>query len=189
MRDSISAQFGNQRVNRDQAAAIPYASMGWRLDNGNQSIIVLATDKAGEQLWTSAMRIVLVTRDGRLVRSVGLGRDLGGSSPRAGTSLPSPAAALQGPFVTRRLTDYPDIGRYAIDVDCRSHAVNRQTITILGRAIPTMRVDEDCKSVALRWRFTDSYWVNPEDSLVWRSRQHIHPNAPTIETELFRPPG
>ena len=47
---SLSASFGTVRVTRDQAAAIPYASMGYSLDGGNQSILILGTDSGGELL-------------------------------------------------------------------------------------------------------------------------------------------
>src|SRR6202008_3436431 len=76
MRQSLSASFGNVRVTRDQAAAIPYASMGYALDGGNQIMLVLATDSGGEMLWTSAAHIVIVTRQGRIVRTLGFGHDL-----------------------------------------------------------------------------------------------------------------
>jgi len=36
-KESLSASFGNRRVTAKQAAAIPYASMGYSVDNGNQA--------------------------------------------------------------------------------------------------------------------------------------------------------
>lgn len=189
MRASVKASFGDQKVTRDQAAAVPYASMGWRLGTGPQGLIVLATDNGGARLWTSASRIVLVTRDGRLVRSVGLPHDLGGLNPKNAAPMPAPAEALKAPFRSTRMADYADMGQYGVQIDCQSHAVARQTITILGHAIPTAVVDEDCYSPSLRWRFSDRYWVDPDDGTVWRGRQHIHPHEDVLETELFRPPG
>ncbi len=189
LRSGAAASFGNQSVTRKQAADIPYASMGWRLDGSNQSIIILATDNNGEQLWTSAARIVIVTHAGRVVRTVGLGHDLGGARPRGSGALAPPAAALKQPFTSTRLVDYPDTGHYGVELVCRARAVGRQTIAILGRNIATTRIEEDCTSKTLRWRFTDSYWVDPQDGTVWRTRQHIHPRLGVLETELFRPPG
>jgi len=74
IRQSWTASWGNARVTREQAAAIPYASLGYSLDGGNQDILVLATDSGGDLLWTSAAHVVIVTRDGRIVRTVGLGK-------------------------------------------------------------------------------------------------------------------
>ena len=189
MRQSLSASFGNMRVTREQAAAIPYATLGYSLDGGNQIILILATDNGGELLWTSAAHVVIVTRDGRIVRTLGLGHDLSGLTARDNAAPAAPAAAIQAPFTTTRLEDFPELGLYGVIVSCRAHAVGRQAIKILGQAVSTIRVDEACQSRKPEWSFVDSYWVDGDNGLVWRSRQHVHPKGGVIETEIFRPPG
>ena len=189
LRQSFSASFGKVRVTRQQAAAIPYASLGFSLDDGNQNILVLATDSGGELLWTSAAHVVIVTRQGRIVRTLGLGHDLAGVTTRDERPLPGPAAALIAPFTSTRLEDFPERGLYGVLVSCRAHLVGRQSIKILGQAIPVSRVDESCTSRRPEWTFTDTFWVDGDTGQVWRSRQHIHPDGGTVETELFRPPG
>jgi hypothetical protein len=187
-KQSFSASFGNMRVNRDQAAAIPYASLGYSLDDGNQAILVLATDTSGELLWTGASHVVIVTRNGRVVRTVGLGHDLASLTTRD-AAIPPPSAAVQGAFSSTRLEDFPDWGTYGAQVSCRAHLVGQQTINILGQPVTTDRVDEACQSRKPNWSFVDTFWLDPVNGLVWRSRQHIHPKGGEIETELFRPPG
>jgi hypothetical protein len=188
MRQSLQASFGKIRVSRDQAASVPYASMGFSLDGGNQVMLVLATDSGGELLWTSAAHVVVVTRQGRIVRSVGLDHDLSGLTTRS-AALPAPAAAIKGPFTSTRLEDFPDLGLYSVLVSCRAQLTGRQNINVLGQAIPTYRVDETCRSDRLQWTFTDTFWADADSGLVWRSRQHIHPKGAAIDTEIFRPPG
>ena len=180
LRQSFSASFGKVRVTRQQAAAIPYASLGFSLDDGNQNILVLGTDSGGELLWTSAAHVVIVTRQGRIVRTLGLGHDLAGMTTRDERPLPAPAAAL---------IDFPERGLYGVLVSCRAHLVGRQSVSILGQAIPVSRVDESCTARRPEWTFTDTFWVDGDSGQVWRSRQHIHPDGGTVETELFRPPG
>lgn len=187
-KQSLAASFGKIRVTRDQAAAIPYASMGYSLDGGNQAILVLATDSNGEQLWTSPSHVVIVTRDGRIIRTVGLPHNLSGLTT-AGGPPPAPAAAVRGPFASSRLVDFPELGLYGVNLDCRARLVGRQKIEILGQAITTSRVEEACASRRPEWAFTDTFWIDPDNGLVWRSLQHVHPKAGTIETETFRPPG
>jgi len=188
MKQGVAASMGKIRVTRDQAAAIPYASLGYSLDGGNQSILVLATDTNGELLWTSPSRIVVVTRDGRIVRTLGLAHDLSGVTTPGGAP-PSPAAAMRQPFTSTRQEDFPELGLYGVALTCRTRLVGRQKITILGQDIATNRVDESCQSREPEWSFTNSFWIDPDNGLVWRSRQHIHPKAGAIEIEIFRPPG
>ncbi len=189
LRQSFSASFGNVRVTRQQAAAIPYASMGYTQGGGNQNLLVLGTDSGGELLWTSSAHVVIVTRDGRIVRTVGLGHDLSGLTTRDQKPLPAPAEAIRGPIVSVRLEDFSEHGLYGVLVSCRAHSVGRQSIKILGQAIPSLRVDEICTSRKPEWSFTDNFWVDGDNGLVWRSRQHIDPDGGILETEIFRPPG
>ena len=188
LKQSLAASFGKIRVTRDQAAAIPYASLGYSLDGGNQTMLVLATDTNGELLWTSPSRVVVVTRDGRIIRTVGLAHDLTALTSPGGPP-PSPAAALLRPFTSTRQEDFPELGYYGVAVACQARLVGAQKIVILGQGIDTRRVDETCRSEKPEWAFTDSFWVDPDNGMVWRSIQHIHPKAGTIEIEIFRPPG
>jgi hypothetical protein len=189
MRESLSASFGKIRVTRDQAAAVSYASMGYSLDGGNQAMLILATDNGGELLWTSSAHVVIVTRQGRIVRTLGLDHDLAGLTTRNNTPPAPLTAALQAPFTSTRLQDFPELGLYGIQVSCRAYSVGRQNIKILGQSVSTLRVDESCRSSRPDWSFTDNFWLDSESGLVWRSRQHVHPNGAAVETEIFRPPG
>ena len=84
VRQSIAAGFdGSPHITKDQAAAIPYASIGYRLNDGPEQLLVLATDSGEEQLWTSGAHVVIVTRGGRIVRTVGFAQDVSAVTPRA----------------------------------------------------------------------------------------------------------
>jgi hypothetical protein len=37
-------------------------------------------------------------------------------------------------------------------------------------------------------RFTDRFWIGPEDRPIWRAQQWIGPGRPAITFELVRPP-
>ena len=187
IKQSWSASTGNVRITRDQAASIPYASMGFRQDGGNEALLVLGTDNGGEQLWTSSAKVVIVTRDGRIVRTLGLAYDLSGLNVRGGPA-PAPVTAITAPFATTRLEDFPEMGLYGVILTCNAHAAGRQSIKILGQPIATMRVDETCRGRKPEWSFTDNFWVDLDNGRVWRARQHIHPKGGIIETEIFRPP-
>ncbi|HKX64505.1 MAG TPA: YjbF family lipoprotein [Rhizomicrobium sp.] len=188
-RQSLSAGFGKTRITREQAAAIPYASLGYTLDGGNQGLLVLATDSGGDLLWTSAAHVVIVTREGRIIRTVGLGKDLSNVTSRDQSGLPPVATAVRAPFSSTRLADFPDLGLYGVRVSCRTTLAGRQSVKILGQLIATLRVEEACTSRNPDWSFTDSFWVDKDNGFVWRSRQHVHPKGMLVETEIFRPPG
>lgn len=188
LRTSLAASMGKVRVTREQAAAIPYASLGYSIDGGNQMVLVLATDSNGELLWTSPSHVVIVTRDGRITRTLGLPQDLAAVTSPSGFP-PAPAAALRAPFTSTRQEDFPQLGLYGVNLSCRARLVGRQKIDILGQPIVANRVEENCRSQNPDWTFTDIYWLDPDNGLAWRSRQHTHPKGGTVEIEVFRPPG
>ena len=189
VRQSFSSTFGSGAVSRDQAAAIPYASIGYRLNGERESLLVLATDTNGELLWTAASHVVLVTRNGRLVRTVGLPDNIASVAPMLSVALPSPGQVLKSAFTSVRSADFPDEGRYSVPISCKMISRGRATITILGKALSTVRADESCESSAIGWSFRDSYWVDAQSGFVWRSIQHLTPKGQTVEIEVLRPPG
>jgi hypothetical protein len=181
--------FSTPMVTRAQAAATPYASMGYRVDNGAQLMLVLATDAGGDQIWTASNHVVFETRDGRVTRTVGLPHDRGVLAPQGTAALPPPSAALRQPFNSARMADMPDLGIYSARISCSTAAGRTETTTILGKAISTIRVDETCQNQETDWKFTDSYWLDPESGMAWRSLQHLTPSGETVEIEILRPPG
>jgi hypothetical protein len=187
LRQGFSGTFHTPKVTLKQAAAIPYASMGWRLNDAAQTLIVLATDNGTVQLWTSASHVVLQTSNAHIVRTVGLPHDLTALASADGQDLAPPARALSGPFSQRRVADFADIGAYNVTITCRTQRMGPQPVGILGKSIATIRVDEKCEAPSLNWSFVNSYWID-QAGFAWRSRQSIRPGN-VIETEVFRPPG
>ncbi len=188
VRQGVSAGFSTQSVSRDQAAEIPYASLGYRVNNGNQSLLVLATDNSGTQIWTAASHVVLQIKGGRVVRSVGLPRDRAALVAQNGADIPPLAQAIKQPFTSIRRTDLPDMGYYGLALTCTTVNRGRQITSILGVAMSTVRIDETCSSNTPRWAFTDSYWIDADTGFAWRSVQHLHPLRVAVEIEILRPP-
>lgn len=187
--EMMKQSFGKSSITLQQASSIPYASMGWRLNGGPQNIIVLASDNNSEQMWTSAARIVLVTKDGRIKRTVGLPHDLTALVPAGGEALQPPSAGVKLSSQQQYTADFPDAGIYGARIACRSASKGARAIKILEQRIATVRIEEICSSPSLRWSFTNVYWTDPQTGFVWRSRQTIHPGGDTLETEIFRPPA
>jgi len=174
-----------ERVSLEQAASVPYASTGVRLGHSPETILLLATDERGLQLWTSAARIAITTRDGRIVRTAGFEHNLTGYESR------NPPPEAGGVRSVRWQADFQDLGLYSIPISCRDVTVGDETIAILGKDIRTRRVDESCRSESaqLDWSFENTFWLDPASELVWRSIQHVHPRLDPIEMEILRPPS
>ncbi|MDR3414453.1 MAG: YjbF family lipoprotein [Formivibrio sp.] len=183
--DYSLASFSAHRVTLEQAAATPYASMGIRIGDGDERIVVLATNTEESLLWTSAAHISLSTRDGRIIRTVGFGHDL------ANFTLVTTALSRDGSVETHWAADFPDIGAYSVPVTCESKSAGEETIDILGKALKTTRFVEHCSARvrASDWQFQNIYWKSPDSGFVWRAIQHVHPDLEALHTEIFRRPA
>lgn len=179
---------GPTHVTLKQAAAVPYASLGVRVDDGPEVLIVLVTDAPHSRLWTAGKTIAVQTNDGRIVRTSGLPKNLSGIGGDLGAEV-SPIDALRRREGTRTLLyDFADLNAYSVKTVCQTTPQGHENIQILGKAIPTERIAEDCRADALGWSFTNTFWVGEKSGLVWQSVQHIHPRLGPVTTEILRPP-
>jgi hypothetical protein len=182
---TVRSQWENRDapVNLRDAAAIPYATLGARVNGSREQILILATDSGAERLWTSGAKAAITTRNGRIVRTAGFGQDLTGYIVSAGS-----ISDWATPHRYTWNADFADKGIYSASVECKVHPLGSDPITILGKQIDTTQIDEDCHSSQLNWNFTNSYWVSIDSGRVWRSIQHVHPDGLVLEIELLRPP-
>ncbi len=177
-----SAWSGGEKVTLQEAASVPYASIGVQIGSSTEIMLILASDSAGQQLWTSGARIAITTDHGRIVRSSGFQHDLGGLEPRR--------LANEDANRTRHWqADFPDLGLFSVLIACKENTVGDETIVILGKDIRTRRIEETCETQGpFDWSFKNVYWRDPASGLVWRSIQHVHPRLDAITTEILRPP-
>lgn len=187
-RQTFSSSEAGRNITIKEVASIPSASIGYRVGNTNEKILLLSSQTSEDRLWTSANNVVFVTREGRIVRTVGLAHNFSAYDVSRSKSVPSPAQALKAPFISSRIVDYPDLSAYGSLISCNARASGRQVVTILGKKRELARVDEDCRGESLDWSFKDSYWIEPEAGFVWRSIQHTHPKLDPIGMQVLRRP-
>jgi hypothetical protein len=189
VKQGFSGSFGGGGISLDQAAAVPYASMGLRINGGQEGIVVLATQSGDNLLWTSSAHVVVETVNGRIKRTVGTPQEVSVALPQSEGAVLSPAQALKGPYNSTRTIDWPKLAVFGTTLNCRTAIRGIQKIKLLGKPMTTTRIDETCASQDGDWVFTDSYWVSRDDGFVWRSLQHLHPKGEVLQTEIFRPPA
>jgi hypothetical protein len=189
LRQGYHSSVGSGLVSMEQAAEIPYATLAYRVDGSSERMLVLATDTSGVLLWTAASHIVLLTKDGRILRSVGLRNDRSDLRSQTGGAITPLTEALKGPYRSTRQADFADLGLYGVVLNCITQQRGRQLINILGTALATTRIDERCESRSPRWSFTDSFWLDTESGLAWQSLQHLHPKGTVLQIKILRPPS
>jgi hypothetical protein len=169
-------------VPRAQAAAIPYASLGIRYASGREGLLVLATVSGTDREWLGGTQVSLVTRDGRIIRTVGLPRNLTGfQGPFADTG----PDAVPGGY--HYLYDFADRHVYGVVVDCVQRDAGAEQVDIIGASHETRHIVETCTAPRIDWDFENEFWRDAATGYVWRSIQSIHPAGDPVTTEILRP--
>ncbi len=167
----------NEKVPRERAAEIPYASMGLEYGFSPQVLLVLGM-AAGDGLdWYAGDAVFVRTQRGRITRTAGLPNDLGGRH----------LTQVSGAAMITYALDFPDLGVFGAVAQCSSTNAGDESVEILGNSILTRHVVEHCSVPTIRWRFDNEYWEDRMTGYVWRSRQYVHPKSPPIVLEVFRP--
>jgi hypothetical protein len=179
----ISGIGGSEDVPRSQVAAIPYATLGVRLDSGTEAMFVLQSKSGAVLQWVGGTQFGIATRDGRILRTTGFVHNLSGfldETPPAG----------QNPSASRDYRyDLADLNAYGIAVHCTQRDVGQEQIVILGETHAARHVIEDCTAPELDWNFSDEFWKDVATDFVWRSVQYVHPGLDPITLETLRPAG
>lgn len=149
--------------------------------------VALAGTQDGTLIWRAADRAEIHTRHGVLMRTVGLPDNLHivriDGLPE-GASTPVPAAAGARPYV--RIFDLPNRRLYGARADCSLAEVGQEPLQIGQYRFDTVVYDETCTVEAMRWRYTNRYWYEPDSTRVWRSVQHISPDMGDMDITLLR---
>jgi hypothetical protein len=195
--DSDAVQAGNvlwdyisgnsQKISLEQAAAIPYATMGMAYGSGPQALLVLGAATPDEADWYGGERLFVATRRGQVIRTVGMPYDLGGIHAALDGPQGAPPQSPVDLQPSRMLFDFPDLGVFSAVADCSRTDRGDDNIEILGTQIPTRHIVEHCDVPVLNWKFNNEFWVDATTHYVWRSSQYIHPKSAPIVLEVLRP--
>jgi Group 4 capsule polysaccharide lipoprotein gfcB, YjbF len=169
-------------VSRAQAAAVPYATTGVRYGSAQEAMLVLATASERDREWVGGTQFSIITRDGRIIRTVGFPYNLSGFQGPIADSGPD---AVPGGY--HYLYDFADKHIYGVLVHCVRHDAGLARIDIIGGFHNTRRIVEECTAPQLDWEFQNEFWRDVATGYVWKSVQHIHPDADAFALEVLRP--
>lgn len=184
----LSIKGGEHPTLFQQASSLPYASLGVKFGGNDEQMLILAQQTPSSRLWTSAARIVLVTRNGRIIRTAGLRYNLDSTNFVSRDPLTRPDERNGSADYITHIANFYDIDEFSVPIHCRLNSRGSSPVTILGKSIATDRLDEICSCPELDWSYTNSFWIG-KDGFVWKSIQYVHPKIGPLQTEILRPPA
>lgn len=175
-------------VSPQQVQSLPYPSMYLRLNQNPQAVLVLGYVQDGNSQWLSADNGMVVTRQGRLLKTVNVYENLLEVIAVAPDPLLEPKKLTNGTTWTR-------IVRWTEDKQPRSAKVTSsfvrakqdETLQIAGKAVPCQVWYEDAVSEAPGRSWRNTFWIDAITGEVRQSHQMLGAGTFPVEMTMLKP--
>jgi hypothetical protein len=180
---------GNRtEVTREQAGAVPFASIGVAIGSADEGLMVLGLAEGERQEWYARTQM-LAMNNGRIVQSEGFPYNLSRLEVRQRDGAPvAPGGAPPLDADYSLVLDYRDLRLIGAGAACRASDTGEEAIEILGTTLTTRHVVENCEITVIDWSFENEFWVDPDTGFVWQSSQYVHPKLSPLMFRVLRPP-
>jgi len=180
---------GGYPISAERIRALPYASLGVQVGSSAPAVMILATYDGENLNWVSADRVVLVTHRGRLVKTVGLARDLVGTQWTSADPVIGEAGS-GGSVAAARINRFIDVrpdDAYGIAIESTVRSLGNERITILDQVYDTVLVSEKIAAPKWRWSAENLFWIARSNGRLLRSRQSYCPEVEPLTLEILKP--
>lgn len=174
-------------ISPDYVVQLPYASLLSSLDDANPVLLVLAKADNDERSWVSADKIVLTTRHGRIVRTIGLPHNLIHVNAASTDPLRTGLHRISDGERYERSLDLMPGYHFGVRAHSTFRRIGLETVEILGKSRQLLHVEEQVSLPELSKSFSNDFWVDAETGFVWKSRQYPIPFLPVIDIAITKP--
>lgn len=171
----------------EQIHDIPYASIYARINDGSQIFMVLAYAENGDLKWVSRDKAMLVTRNGRLVKTIGLTDNLMEVTNLASDPLLHGQNILDGAEWTHTQSWTEKQQLRSATFTSRFSQAGTETITILNVPHTYIVINEDVTVEELNEHYQNRFWLEPGTGVVRKAQQFAGPGEFPIETITLNP--
>lgn len=204
------AFFGDKDValSAEEINQLPYASMYARVDDGPQAFMVLAfaensamlglierphlsapSSPANNQLkWASADKGMLITENGRIVKTLNLpSGNLVSSQSQQTDPLALGLHLASTPTHWQHTIDWQPGYHFGYPVKSEFAFMGNEQLDINDTIRPSKHFVEHVSIPTLGMEYDNHWWIDPNNGAVIKSKQKLAPNLPVIELILLKP--
>ena len=180
--------YDDANITRDLVKKIPYASAKLKIGRGSSGLLILESIKGNQTTWVSADNVLLLVRDGRIIRTLGLINNLTSyqSVDQSFKDLLSNSDSLLN-YYSYYSYDEPLLHNLRVEVSLSIKGT--QDLELLGKVRSLVLVEELVTSKEINWTKKNKYWIDPDTFFVWKSIQYISPKLPKFVFEVTKKPA
>ncbi|WP_300726762.1 YjbF family lipoprotein [Pseudomonas sp.] len=157
-----------------EVEAIPYAQIKVTT-RSNEGVMARLREQGDLHFWVASGKQVLMTRNGLVVRSVGLEPGLDGTRFDGESPFKRGLQHVADGQTSTRWIDLYEGQHIGQAVNSRFYRKGLETVTIIDRSYELQRIDEKIEIPGLGFSATNRYWVRPADGLILQSEQYVTP--------------
>tara|TARA_B100001750_G_C15444659_1_gene565528 strand:- start:5 stop:715 length:711 start_codon:yes stop_codon:yes gene_type:complete len=180
--------YPDKKISKELVENIPYASLIMKIGKGSSGLLILESLKDNETIWVSADQVVIVLKEGRIVRTLGLNNNLI-SVKRINQSFKNVISSTEFSTDYYSYYSYEDPPLRNLKVHVYLEKIGLRDVDILGEQKNLLLIHETISSKEIRWQATNKYWIDPKDYYVWKSEQTISPKLPKFFFEITKKPA
>mgnify|MGYP000679889221 CR=1 FL=1 len=178
--------FEDNKISPSVINNIPYASSLLKIGKGPTGLLILESKNDEIETWISADKVILLIKNGRIIRTSGLQNNL--------DKLISPYSSFKdlkhdysnGPYKTYLSYDKPSLINLEIEIKVRIRGIEK--VKLFNREINLTLIEEEMVNKTIGWKRVNKYWVD-EEYFVWKSEQYISPKLPKFILEITKKPS
>lgn len=171
----------------EQVAKLPYASMYLRIADGQQIFVVLGFSEHGQQKWITADQAILVTQNGRLVKTSGLSDNLQQVSNLEQDPLRNPLQLSEGTRWTHTLS-WTEKGQLrAGQAVSRFTRLKDEVLQLAGHPVATRVWQEDVTMDTNGKSWRNTFWIDTTSGQVRKTEQLLGADYLPITTTILKP--
>tara|TARA_B100001750_G_scaffold128210_1_gene101803 strand:+ start:361 stop:1056 length:696 start_codon:yes stop_codon:yes gene_type:complete len=186
---SLISGYEDHPITRELVDQIPYASLRMKIGKGPAGLLILESKKGDEYTWVSADNVYIITKEGRIIRALGLTNNLTDvySSEPSFKEILQTSDSLTGEKFRYVSLDNPEAFNIRVKVSYKK--IGPEDVSILDRTRQLILIEEKIENAYIKWRHINKYWVDQETGFVMQSFQVIAPNLPPILIQVTKKPS
>ena len=177
-------------VTQEQIDSRPFSTMYLRVNDGPRVFVGLGYIEQGNSKWLSQDSVMLVTRQGRLLKTIKLhGSNLSEVIATTPDPLIDAKHLINGQTWSRTIlwTEDGQLLRSAILTSRFTRAEQDQVLTLAGKVIPCQVWYEDVQSTAPDSQWRNTFWIDASNGQVRQSYQMLAAGRVPVEMTMLKP--
>lgn len=175
------------QIPSQKIAELPYASAYLKVGNAPRAFVILGLAEHGDLKWFSADKNMVVTRAGRLIKTVGFGEDIRYQNNLEHDPLAVGLLKTTTSLKWQHRVEWSQVYRGGYELISEFQAKGAETVVILDKQRTLQRFDETVTIPSLNVSYINQFWLDPVSGQVVQSHQYMGPNLALVQFTVLKP--